>query len=379
MRNNKRVIPMAYFRIVAFLIFSGTTFAQTQVPYEFRAGEPARASEVNENFLVLESGVNANAMAIPEMLISPGQATVLDFTDPDQCIIDRSGNYVLNRNWDFSPVDPEGACTSGVRIETDTVLLDLQGYQIICDLCGGVALSADSDTKGITVRNGSIKGSYVGQYRTTDLALRLYDGGIQDLIVEGDVSVGAWDSEDHVTVLNLSATGALQINPGAENMYQAHGAVSVSKSVIEGRISASSSGRVVIRNSRLYSAYFDDTTTTFLDNTITNRVWLSDVTATVIGNYLVAGMELNSSSGGFVIRNIIGSSSGPTISHGILVSSFAASHGGAVIDRNIVRNAEVGIEFRDSFGNFFGNNRVSATIPFIGTQDQTDWGGNVGY
>ncbi len=384
---------MADFRIFAVLFLSGNTFAQTQVPHDFLSGEPARAAEVNENFSAIAAGISTNAgaaadnedavqdnaEAIARLIAAQAEATVLDFSNTESCVVRDAGYYILDRSWDFSPAAPQGACTSGVRIETDAVLLDLQGYQITCDLCAGVALSANSDTKGIIVRGGSIKGSYVGPFRTTDLALRLYDGRIQDLAVQGDVSVGAWDSGDRVTVLNLSTTGDLRINPGAEHMNQADGAVTVSKSVIEGRISASSSGRVVIRNSRLYSAYFDDTTTTILDNTITDRVWLSDVTATVIGNYFVVGMELNSSSGGFVTRNIIGPYSGPTISHGILVSSFAVSQGGAVIDRNVVRNADVGIEFRDSFGNFFGDNRVSATIPFVGTQDQTDWGGNVSF
>lgn len=38
-----------------------------------------------------------------------------------------------------------------------------------------------------------------------------------------------------------------------------------------------------------------------------------------------------------------------------------------------------GIRFTVS-GNFYGNNRVAATVPFnLGTATQTDWGGNVGF
>ena len=50
----------------------------------------------------------------------------------------------------------------------------------------------------------------------------------------------------------------------------------------------------------------------------------------------------------------------------------------AVVEGNIVRGTAVGIEFI-SDGNFYGNNRVSATTSFVGTNAQTDWGGNVSF
>ena len=45
--------------------------AQTQVPHDFQAGQPARASEVNENFEALESAIEQNATAIQSIPAGP--------------------------------------------------------------------------------------------------------------------------------------------------------------------------------------------------------------------------------------------------------------------------------------------------------------------
>jgi hypothetical protein len=47
--------------ILLFTLASGMTVAQTQVPHTFSSGQPARASDVNENFSALEAAVNRNA------------------------------------------------------------------------------------------------------------------------------------------------------------------------------------------------------------------------------------------------------------------------------------------------------------------------------
>ena len=48
------------------LIFSGAAIGQTQLPHTFTAGQPARATEVNENFSELESAINQNASDIAD-------------------------------------------------------------------------------------------------------------------------------------------------------------------------------------------------------------------------------------------------------------------------------------------------------------------------
>ena len=51
------------------LMISGLAFSQTQVPNTFQAGQPARATEVNDNFAAIEAAVNDNATG------SAGKAT----------------------------------------------------------------------------------------------------------------------------------------------------------------------------------------------------------------------------------------------------------------------------------------------------------------
>ena len=55
-----------------FLCFTALAGAQTEVPHVFQAGTPARASEVNENFDALESGINQNAADIASIPVMSG-------------------------------------------------------------------------------------------------------------------------------------------------------------------------------------------------------------------------------------------------------------------------------------------------------------------
>ena len=50
---------MRFLYIFISLLYTGTAYSQTQVPNEFLAGEPAKASEVNENFGALEAAIDA--------------------------------------------------------------------------------------------------------------------------------------------------------------------------------------------------------------------------------------------------------------------------------------------------------------------------------
>ena len=57
--------------VLSTLALVSTTFAQTQVPNEFQAGQPARAAEVNANFDALENAVDQNATAIQNIPAGP--------------------------------------------------------------------------------------------------------------------------------------------------------------------------------------------------------------------------------------------------------------------------------------------------------------------
>jgi hypothetical protein len=56
---------------ILLLVFSAVTFAQTQVPNDFQANTPARASEVNENFDALEAAIDQNATDIQNIPAGP--------------------------------------------------------------------------------------------------------------------------------------------------------------------------------------------------------------------------------------------------------------------------------------------------------------------
>ena len=73
---------MRFFPIFIFLLHTGMAYSQTQVPNEFQAGEPAKASEVNENFDALEAAVDTNAASIETnaTAISGNTATIGSLT-----------------------------------------------------------------------------------------------------------------------------------------------------------------------------------------------------------------------------------------------------------------------------------------------------------
>ena len=59
--------------VAPFLVclVAGSAFAQTQVPNNFEAGQPASAAEVNANFDVLEAAIDQNAAAIQNIPAGP--------------------------------------------------------------------------------------------------------------------------------------------------------------------------------------------------------------------------------------------------------------------------------------------------------------------
>jgi len=94
-------------------------------------------------------------------------AKVLDFSDPDACIIDEPGYYVLDRSWRLSPesgTPPNANCNNGVRISGNgRVTLDLRGFAIE----GGdwwpnyyAVLWVDTGS-AVTLRNGVLRGIFV--------------------------------------------------------------------------------------------------------------------------------------------------------------------------------------------------------------------------
>jgi hypothetical protein len=58
-----------------------------------------------------------------------GEAIVLDFTNPDDCVIDEPGYYVLDRSWHLGDTQSDVVCTSVEIVDPETTL-DLLGHEI---------------------------------------------------------------------------------------------------------------------------------------------------------------------------------------------------------------------------------------------------------
>ena len=138
---------MKTIRTFALLLISGAVAAQTEVPHTFESGEPARASEVNENFGALAAAINDLADAIRELEgeSSPAGETVLDFSSV-VVEIDQPGFYVLDRDWDLAGLS--------LVISADRVTVNLRGYE----LAGG-SPTVSITGHDVVLRNGEIRGS----------------------------------------------------------------------------------------------------------------------------------------------------------------------------------------------------------------------------
>ena len=106
--------------LAACLAWSSTAAQTLQVPNSFQAGAPARASEVNENFSTVMSGVNGNAVDIAALIARidslEGQVTLLEARLAeldDNTVLDLNGRLELNTD------DPERptAIFAGVNVQ----------------------------------------------------------------------------------------------------------------------------------------------------------------------------------------------------------------------------------------------------------------------
>jgi len=94
-----------------------------------------------------------------------GEAIVLDLSDPDNCVIDEPGYYVLDRIWLTTPDgnnEPNARCKQ-VHITRNGVTLDLQGFAIRQGMEGPnyePVLWIDTDG-GVTLQNGELSGHFV--------------------------------------------------------------------------------------------------------------------------------------------------------------------------------------------------------------------------
>jgi len=321
----------------------------------------------------MTGGVPATLEVETGVSINDGRAIVLDFTDAENCTIDEPGYYILDRSWDFSAPNPQGACSHITAAEN--VIIDLQGFTLTFDpnSFGGL------DTCG-TIRGGRlIQAGPWGNVLSSDFC----GPTVTDVDLEGTIYVNSGQ------FWNVRIKGQLKFT-GVWGNDRHPGDVAVRDSTIwcvKGCLSVSNATSLEIRNNSIIAVQPDSVmASTAISLALEDDSQVSG--AKIIEGNLIemsgpsvsprVGIDLRKNWGDrtIVARNLIRIDGVSSV--GMQVSGD--SEYSYVIDGNFVMGSAVGLEFVEgATGNYFGNNRVSATTPFIGLGSQIDWGGNVSF
>jgi parallel beta-helix repeat protein len=222
---------------------------------------------------------------------------------------------------------------NAITINTNNVVLDLKGYKIGGQAAGKGTLACGiyaNQRKNITIRNGTVRGFYVGIY--------LQDSGSYTT------------SQGHI-VENIRA----DLNTYQGLRVEGRGNMIRNNQVVEtgGRIPSSNSSGIVIYGPG-------------------NRVINNDVYETAAdGANNTYEIELEGASGGIVENNRVGNSApGTGASYGI----FVAGSSNVFVTNNSITNLAKGVFYDGtSSGKYRDNIAIGCTVPFTGG---TDAGGN---
>ena len=310
-----------------------TANAQVQVPNDFVAGQPARASEVNANFAALEDAINANAAALAGL--EDPFSTVLDLSNRADCTIDTPGVYVLDRSWLITPSgssNPPYGCA--ISIEAYATL-DFRGFEIDVgdSWAGDIPVITVAAGVSATVRNGAI--------RSEDSAI---EAPMASLVIHSMRISGQVDFQDgSVTASTVSGREDVAIRIRGNGIVR-DSRVHCTVPCIESGLGSSA----LVSNNYIDGELYPTIVVSGPDNIVRNN--------TIIGSFL-----LNSGSDdSIVVWN--------TIDGDIDIMSA-----GNVLDNNLA----TGTFTFTATGNFYGDNRIRGL--FQGAAGQTDWGGNVSY
>jgi parallel beta-helix repeat protein len=297
-----------------------------------------------------------------------GEAIVLDFTDPDDCVIEKPGYYVLDRSWDLGDTQSNVVCTT-FEIDAIEITLDLRGFEIrgvpeipvlspgprdMPSLCGGGGRVGKSYFP--LIRNGSVIGN--------PDAVACEDGFVrlENLYIHGSIQA------HHLTIIGS------EISNGTIHTYGCDSDGCGPSNLANNRMV--NCREDVCANIRGSSKFPNVTHNNYFEGCVES----DEFGGKINGNVFHMKQEAQCPAIRFAGWN-------DTIAWNTVEGSgmqgtgiwFSSSARGVVLEGNIVRNVDVGIDFTGSTGNFYGNNRVSATTPFVGTDGQTDWGGNVSF
>lgn len=280
-------------------------------------------------------------------------------------VIDKSGDWVLNRNWRFD--DPADIGPILIDVVADNVVLDFRGFEIAVGLFDAppviTVIRVQGDNFTLMNAEASICCEGGSLLHSTGHATRIFrlNGSSHDPItLEGDDAVISDSSiGTHFGVSVAASSSRIQNNfigciafclvfSGDENV------------ALNNRIQPDQEVALrVTGNGNVLAGNFIDVQPTGPDVEIGLRV---DGNSNVVRDNTFAV-------------------------NGFLDVAIDVSGTGNVLDANIadriVESAQsrisVGIRFQ-SDGNFYGDNRMQATVPFdLGGTTQTDWDGNVGY
>jgi hypothetical protein len=285
---------------------------------------------------------------------------ILDFSSSLPVTIVEPGEYALDRNWSLGTA--AGFLGTVLRIEADDVRIDFEGYFLQSNHQGQV-VEVHGDR--VSFRNGRLPGNpyqvvltSTGRQLEVD-QMTIYSSEVLEL--EGDRTV-IRDSDVFVQWgLILGGEQAVVEQSGFYGCnircLQVNG--------VGGEIR----GNEFTTDSNFNDdvVVIDGSYTVFDGNLIDQRA--IDVTYSMLA---INGPQNRAANNTF----ILGSNT---------TAAIAVNGMNNTIDSNIARpgpfgaSADQGVTFTAD-GNFYGDNRMDATIPFnLSGTTQTDWGGNVGY
>jgi hypothetical protein len=288
-----------------------------------------------------------------------GFGRVLDLSKPP-VVIDEPGLYAVDRNWRFTAATMDGVAEL-ITITAEDVTFDLHGFTISAE--AGTAppstllILAGDDAE---VRNGSIETSGI------DAALRSASRGawLHHLAIRTGDENPRLQFADFTTISDSRIAGIMWLTADS----------SLERSTLGGlgrSITLTGNGNRVIENHIGMSRGDTAVVIEGVGNLVANNV-LDGNSTTEIG-FGVEG-DANVLRGNTIVE--LGSGTGTVMQ---------ISGTGNTLDGNIAlplpdaRATRIGIEFTAN-GNYYGNNRISAEVPFVlGGTTQTDWGGNVAY
>jgi len=338
--------------------------AQTGVPHTFQAGQPARATEVNENFDALEDAVDdnaasatANAAAIQENAdmiagLASGDVIILDFSTLP-VVITEPGMYVLDRSW--TDLNPEGLGGAWFEIAQTTgrVVVDFKGHSLVANTLDG--RSGFSTGNHVALLNGNIG---TDAYNAGDF-LRL-----ENTSISADVggSIGQYATISNSKVSHLRGTP----NIGANS--------SIKFSTFYGRIERF----VIADNTSIYLSEIKISDTAqmvignnvrFIENVVTDESCRGGRTVLIEGEQALIK--------GNIIRYRPECSSGIGIVTAVQVSGVR----NLILENIIDLPADgIGLNFLTSGHLYRDNTIVGASNGFdLGSTTQVDGGGNVSF